>query len=154
MTPVAWVSVSSALCPLLSPLGLRENRRRRKKGKKGGSAGGRAAALRLAFVQLGRAVLISSHIKPRMCAPIIRGYGVTPREQSIPQIPQPVARAQVTQTVHAAQNNHLLCQGHLSWQLGPRLSLHATPGLPVIPLTRVQNKPVDRALIKGQALTL
>lgn len=129
MTPVAWVYVFSALCPLLSPLGLRENRRRRKQGKKGGSAGGRAAALRLAFVQLGRAVLISSHIKPRMCAPIIRGYGVTLREQSIPQIPRPVARAQVTQTVHAAQNNRLLCQGYLSWQLGPRHSLHTTPGL-------------------------
>lgn len=84
MTPGARVYLFSALCPLLSPLGLRENRRRRKPGEKGRSAGGQAAALRLAFVQLGRAVLISSHRKPRMCAPIIRGYGVTPREQSIP----------------------------------------------------------------------
>lgn len=129
MTPVARVYLFSALCPLLSPLGFRENRRRRKQREKGGSAGGRAAALRLAFVQLSRAVFISSHIKPRMCAPIIRGYGVTPREQSIPQIPRPVANAQVTQTVHAAQNNRLLCQGYLSWQLWPRLSFHATPGL-------------------------
>ena len=40
--------------------------------------------------------LISSYIKLRMCTPIVWGYWVTPREQSIPQIP-PTTHDQVMQ---------------------------------------------------------
>lgn len=46
--------------------------------------------------------LLSSYIKPRMRAPIVQGYWVTPREQSIPQMPL-TTRDQVMQagdTIH------------------------------------------------------
>lgn len=79
--------------------------------------------------------LISSYIKLGMCTPIVWGYWVTPREQSVPQIP-PTTHDQVMQAgqhnarrlFHLSGTSGLVAAGLLYFTHPLSLS-HTTPRL-------------------------
>lgn len=74
-----------------------------KEKRKGGEQAGRPQCRLPASDRVDGPFLISSYIKRRMCASIVQGYWVTPREQSIPQIPLTTH----DQVMQAAEHNAL-----------------------------------------------
>lgn len=115
---------------------LRRMRRRREKRQADRQAVGHQQQLP-ASDWVGGTFLLSSYIKPRMCAPIVQGYWVTPREQSIPQIPL-TTHDQVMQAGDTIHVDCLICRGSWGWQLQDYISLtvslsQTTPSLSWLP---------------------